>query len=119
MQLFTNREVAPPHELAREGKLEELKATIENYGLTLKEVDENRRTMLHAAAETEVMRYLIDSGIDRTQRTGRGTLLSTSPSSTTRARLSVSCSSPRQMIQYSTKTRMPLFISFFALKTRT
>ena len=40
MQLFTNREVTPPHELAREGKLEELKATIENYGLTLKEVDE-------------------------------------------------------------------------------
>ena len=67
--------MTPPHELAREGKLEELKATIENYGLTLKEVDENRRTMLHAAAETgqtEVMRYLIDSGIHMNATDGEG-----------------------------------------------
>lgn len=69
MQVLANREITPPHqlELAREGKLEELKATIESFCLTLKEVNENRRTMLHAATETgrtEVMRYLIDSGIN-------------------------------------------------------
>ena len=66
MELFANKDITPPHQLAREGKLEELKATIENLSLTLKEVDENRRTMLHAAAEAgqvQVMRYLIDSGI--------------------------------------------------------
>ena len=67
MQVFANGEITPPHQLAREGKLEEVKATIESFGLTLKEVNENRRTMLHAATETgqtEVMRYLIDSGIN-------------------------------------------------------
>ena len=67
MQVFANGDVTPPHQLAREGKLEELKATIENFSLTLKEVDEAGRTMLHAAAETgqvHIMRYLLDSGIN-------------------------------------------------------
>ena len=66
-QMFANAHVAPPHQLASEGKLEELKATIESFGLTLKERDENRSTMLHAATKTgqiQVMQYLINSGIN-------------------------------------------------------
>ena len=66
MQVFANKDVIPPHQLAREGKLGELKATIENFNLTLKEVDESMCTMLHAATkcgQVEVMQYLIDSGI--------------------------------------------------------
>lgn len=67
MQVFANKDVTPPHQLASEGKLEELKALIETFGLTLKEVDENGDTMLHAATKTgqiQVMQYLIDSGIN-------------------------------------------------------
>lgn len=67
MQVFANKDVTPPHQLASEGKLEELKALIETFGLTLKEVDENGDTMLHAATKTgqiQVMQYLIDSGVN-------------------------------------------------------
>ena len=67
MRVFANKDVTPPHQLAGEGKLEELKAIIESFGLTLKEMDENGSTMLHAATKTgqiQIMQYLIDSGID-------------------------------------------------------
>ena len=55
-----------PQILASEGKLEELKNSIEKYGLTLKETDRNECTLLHHAAATNqvaVMQYLIESGI--------------------------------------------------------
>lgn len=55
-----------PQILASEGKLEELKISIEKYGLTLKETDRNECTLLHHAAATNqiaVMQYLIESGI--------------------------------------------------------
>ena len=67
MQMYANKDIVPPHQLASEGNLEEMKAMIENFGLTLKEVDESGQTMLHAATKTgqiQVMRYLIDSGIN-------------------------------------------------------
>ena len=67
MQVFANKDIVPPHQLASEGKLGELKAMIESFYLTLKEVDENRCTMLHAATKAgqiQVMQYLINSGID-------------------------------------------------------
>ena len=79
MQIFANAQVTPPHQLASEGKLEELKATIESFGLTLKECDESRSTMLHAATKTgqiQVMQYLINSGIsiDATDLSGNTAL---------------------------------------------
>ena len=55
-----------PQILASEGKLEELKNSIESYGLTLKETDRNECTLLHHAAtanQVAVMQYLIDCGI--------------------------------------------------------
>ena len=56
-----------PQQLAFEGKLEELKRSIECYGLTLKETDRNECTLLHHAStanQTAVMQYLIESGIN-------------------------------------------------------
>ena len=67
MQMYANQNITPPHQLAREGNLEEMKAMIENFGLTLKEVDDSGQTMLHAATKTgqiHVMQYLIGSGIN-------------------------------------------------------
>ena len=55
-----------PQILASEGKLEELKKSIESYGLTLKETDGSECTLLHHAAaanQVTVMQYLIESGI--------------------------------------------------------
>ena len=57
----------PLHVLAGEGKLEELKSSIDAYELTLKETDQNGCTLLHHAAahnQVTVMQYLIDSGIN-------------------------------------------------------
>lgn len=56
-----------PQLLAAEGKLEELKRSIETYGLTLKETDRNDCTLLHHASatnQTTVMQYLLESGIN-------------------------------------------------------
>ena len=64
---FSSEEMRPPHELAAEGNLEELKALIETFGLTLKECDENGATLLHSAAQSNqvlIMQYLIESGIN-------------------------------------------------------
>ena len=56
-----------PQQLAGSGDLEGLKSFLEAFGITIKERDENRATLLHHAAATsqlEVMAYLIDSGIE-------------------------------------------------------
>lgn len=68
-----------PQILASEGKLEELKKSIETYGLTLKETDTNDCTLLHHAAtanQVAVMQYLIESGIslDATNKDGNTAL---------------------------------------------
>ena len=63
---FSREEMSSPHELAAEGNLEELKALIETFGLTLKECDENGATLLHSATQSNqvlVMQYLIESGV--------------------------------------------------------
>ena len=63
---FSSEEMKPPHELAAEGDLEELKALIETFGLTLKECSEDGSTLLHSATQSNqvmVMQYLIESGI--------------------------------------------------------
>ena len=64
---FSSEDMRPPHELAAEGNLEELKALIETFGLTLKECDENGATLLHSATQSNkvvVMQYLIESGVN-------------------------------------------------------
>lgn len=56
-----------PQELAANGDLENLKSFLETFGITIKERDENKATLLHHAAATnrvEVMSYLINSGIE-------------------------------------------------------
>ena len=63
---FSSEEMKPPHELAAEGDLEELKALIETFSLTLKECSEDGSTLLHSATQSNqvvVMQYLIESGI--------------------------------------------------------
>lgn len=55
-----------PQQLAANGDLENLKSFLEAFQITTKERDENQATLLHHAVATnqlEVMRYLIDSGI--------------------------------------------------------
>ena len=56
-----------PQQLAASGNLEDLKALIEVYKVTMKERCENYATLLHHAAsnnQVAVMQYLIESGID-------------------------------------------------------
>ena len=56
-----------PYQFAANGELDNLKSFLETFGITIKERDENRATLLHHAATTnqiEVMTYLIDSGIE-------------------------------------------------------
>ena len=56
-----------PHQLAQEGKLEELKLMAEMLNLTLKGIDDNGRTLLHVstiANQCEMMKYLISCGND-------------------------------------------------------
>ncbi len=53
--------------LVTEGRLEELKSAIQEHNLTLTEVDENGRTLLHNAIlhnQELIMSFLIDSGGD-------------------------------------------------------
>lgn len=68
LELFRNLSTdATPHQLAASGDLESLKSFLETFGITIKERDENRATLLHHATVTnqiKVMRYLIDSGIE-------------------------------------------------------
>ena len=66
LEIYKNLETKSPQELATEGKLNDLKAFIETFGLTLKETDENGASLLHHATETNqvlVMEYLIESGV--------------------------------------------------------
>lgn len=54
-------------QLAQEGKLEELKNLVDQFGLTLKGVDSKGRTLLHVSAvanQCEAMEYLISSGVE-------------------------------------------------------
>ena len=56
-----------PHQLAQEGKVEELKMMAKMLTLTLKGVDNDGRTLLHVAAvanQCEMMKYLISCGND-------------------------------------------------------
>ena len=56
-----------PHQLAQEGKVEELKMMAEMLTLTLKGVDNDGRTLLHVATvanQCEMMKYLISCGND-------------------------------------------------------
>ena len=56
-----------PHDLAAEGKLEELQYMIMEYSLTLRERDGNGSTLLHAATQANqvhVLEYLIESGMN-------------------------------------------------------
>lgn len=69
LELFQNRstDFKTPQQLAGSGDLEGLKSFLEVFGITIKERDENKATLLHHAAATsqlEVMAYLIDSGIE-------------------------------------------------------
>lgn len=60
---FSSEEHQSPHQLAAEGRLEELKVYIEAFG-SIKEKDENGATLLHHAAasnQVAVMQYLIQS----------------------------------------------------------
>ena len=64
LEIFKNHEAKS--ELATEGKLNDLKAFIETFGLTLKETDENGASLLHHATannQVQVMEYLIESGV--------------------------------------------------------
>jgi transient receptor potential cation channel subfamily A protein 1 len=68
-----------PYQLAEIGDLDSLKAFFESFGVTIKERDNNRATLLHHAAaanQIEVMGYLIDSGIelDATDKDGHTAL---------------------------------------------
>ena len=66
LETFRNLNTKSPQELAAEGRLDDLKAFIERFGLTLKETDENGASLLHHATETNqalVMEYLIESGV--------------------------------------------------------
>ena len=68
IELYKNlsEDIRPPHELAAEGNLEDLKALMETFGITIKETNEDGETLLHSAAKTNqvaVMLYLIESGI--------------------------------------------------------
>ena len=66
LEVFKNLESNSPQELAAKGRLGDLKAFIERFGLTLKETDENGATLLHHATETnqvQVMQYLIENGV--------------------------------------------------------
>ena len=67
LEMSSTQSGIPLHVLAGEGKLEELKSSIDAYDLTLKETDQNGYTLLHHAAahnQVTVMQYLIDSGIN-------------------------------------------------------
>ena len=67
LELFSNNNTRPPHELAEEGNLEEIKAWCEVFGLTIKETDKKGSTLLHAASranQVHVMQYLIENGIN-------------------------------------------------------
>ncbi len=61
--------------LVTEGRLEELKSTIQEHNLSLTEVDENGRTLLHHAIlhnQELIMSFLIDSGGDMDAVDNRG-----------------------------------------------
>ena len=65
LEIFKNRESNSPQELAAKGRLDDLKAFSETFGLTLKETDENGASLLHHATadnQVQVMEYLIESG---------------------------------------------------------
>ena len=65
LEIFKNHESNSPQELAAKGRLDDLKAFIESFGLTLKETDESGASLLHHATannQVQVMEYLIESG---------------------------------------------------------
>ena len=62
-----SKDIKLPHDLAAEGRLEELQHMIKEYSLTLRGRDGKGSTLLHAATQANqvhVLEYLIDSGID-------------------------------------------------------
>ncbi len=70
IEMFGNKSfdgMPPPHQLAADGSLDDLKQFIEEQGVSIKEKDKNGAMFLHSAVlnnQIAVMQYLIDSGID-------------------------------------------------------
>ena len=57
----------PPHNLASTGDLDALQDSIEVFGLTLRERDRNKATLLHHASKAcqlSVMQFLIENGVE-------------------------------------------------------
>ena len=57
----------PPHNLASTGDLDALQDSIEVFGLTLRERDRNKATLLHHASKAcqlPVMQFLIENGVE-------------------------------------------------------
>ena len=66
LELADQAATRKPHDLARDGALDTLKAIIQALGVSIKVKNSTGATLLHAAAsndQVEVMQYLIDSGI--------------------------------------------------------
>ena len=104
-----------PQLLASEGNLDDLKKSIEGYGLTLKETDKNDCTLLHHAAATnqiQVMQYLIESGInmDAVNKEGNTALHVATINGNTEAIHLLLCSGASDKI-LNLKTEAPLHIA--------